>query len=268
MASQEQLLSWKRRVRHSVGFIGAVVALGLAPAAATADDEVDALALNLIDRFYDALAPDNTELAGFLGDGFQIIGSDGVRFDRSGYLGFPKAITRFEISDLIAKRDGDLVTATFEVGYEGAFEGVARTVPRLARIAVFEETDDGWKLQALAALGTGQNDVDAKAADVLGRWLAATASGDAETIHALASPDFQLQTADGNGMSLDNFAGQPATSEPAVVQDIVATSFSNTMVIRYTLRNADGALTPRLTVFQRINGEWRAAAEALFAAVE
>ena len=52
------------------------------PGIATAGDDVDALARDLIDRFYDALAPDNAMLAEFLGAGFQIIGSDGLLFDR------------------------------------------------------------------------------------------------------------------------------------------------------------------------------------------
>ncbi|MCP4382451.1 MAG: nuclear transport factor 2 family protein [Hyphomicrobiales bacterium] len=190
---------------RGTGAFAFIVALGVGSNAAIADNDVENLAQQLVERFNNALAPDNAELAGFLGDGFQIIGSDGVHFDRSGYLGFPKAITEFEISDLVARRDDDLVTAIFEVGYQGAFAGVARHVPRLARIAVFQETDDGWKLQALAALGTGEDDVDAVAATVLGRWQAAIAAGDPEKIRALASPDFQLQRPDGKGISLDGF---------------------------------------------------------------
>jgi len=170
-----------------------------------ASDDVDALARDLIDRFYDALAPDTAELAAFLGTGFQIVGSDGLRFDRETYLTFPKAITSYEISDLVVRRDGDVLTATFEVGYKGEFEGAERTVPRLARLAVFNETEGGWKLKALAALGTGENDVNGKAAEVVTRWLAANASGDLAAVRQLASPDFQLQRPDGGGFGLDDF---------------------------------------------------------------
>lgn len=49
---------------------------------ASESTEINQLALSLTDRFYDDLAPDNAALAGFLGDGFQIIGSDGLRSDR------------------------------------------------------------------------------------------------------------------------------------------------------------------------------------------
>lgn len=256
-----------RARRHAAA---AVLAAGvvLAPAAIAANDDVDALARDLIDRFYDALAPDNTALADFLGDGFQIIGSDGLRFDRETYLSFPKAVTSYEISELVARRDDNLLTATFEVGYKGVFEGVARSVPRLARLAVFGDTDGGWKLQAFAALGTGENDVGDTAAEVVAHWRAAVASGDGIRIRELASPDFQILRADGRGASLGDYVdGAHETSRPAAVEDLVATSFSNTMVTRYKLME-DGKAAPHLTVFQRINGEWRAAADAAYPPLE
>ena len=234
--------------------------------ASAADEQTDALALKLIDRFYDDLAPDNTALAGFLGEGFQIIGSDGLHFDREGYLSFPKQITRYEISDLSARRDGDVITAIFEVGYVGEIGGVEREVPRLPRIAVFHRTDDGWKLQALAALGTGINDVSPVAQEVVTAWQAALASGDTGLVRRLSSPDFQLTREDGTGSALDEFLGE-IVSKAGVpfVADIVATSFSNTMVVRYTVQgDEDDRPEPRLTVFQRIDGAWRAAGEARY----
>lgn len=239
-----------------------------------AEDSADDLARDLVSRFYDDLAPDNTALAGFLGEGFQIIGSDGLRFTRDTYLSFPKAITRYEISDLVAMREGDVLTATFQIGYTGAFEGAARTVPSLARLAVFHDTADGWKLQALAALGTGQNDVTAEAARVVGQWHAATESGDAEQIRALTAPDFQRQLPDGKGATLEDYLQAVEVPEgPSETEDVVATSFSDTMVTRYSLRTAvgDGApasVSPRMTVFQRINGEWRVAADAIYPPLE
>ena len=51
------------------------------------------------------------------------------------------------------------------------------------------------------------------------------------------------------------------------VDDLVATSFSNTMITRYSL-NLEGKTAPRLTVFQRINGEWRVAADAEYRPIE
>ena len=76
-------------------WICSVFALVLAAAVAVvlpslaADKNTD-LARELIDRFYDAVAPGSTALEGFLSDSFQIIGTDGLHFDRSEYLKFPK----------------------------------------------------------------------------------------------------------------------------------------------------------------------------------
>ncbi|MCB1499200.1 MAG: nuclear transport factor 2 family protein [Bauldia sp.] len=250
--------------------LATMLVLGLAASQRTdaaEGPEIDRLALELIDRFYDDLAPDNAALSTFLGDGFQIIGSDGLRFDRDRYLDFPKAVTRYDISDLVARRDGDVLTATFKVSYLGKFEGIARDVPRLARIAVFHETDEGWKVQALAALGTGENAIESEAGRIVGRWQAAIASGELDQILALAAPDFQIQRPDGQGDSLADYLNSaPTPKGRAVVSDLVVTSFNNTLVARYNLRtdeSDDGeSISPRLTVFERIDGAWLAAAEA------
>jgi hypothetical protein len=74
--------------------------------------------------------------------------------------------------------------------------------------------------------------------------------------------DFQLQRPDGSGVSLDDYvSGTLESSRPAALVDLVATSFSNTMITRCKLR-LDDKVSPRLIVFQRIDGEWRAAADA------
>jgi hypothetical protein len=80
----------------------------------------------------------------------------------------------------------ETICARFDL-YCRSCSGAARTVPRLARLAVFSETADGWKLQALAALGTGENDVSDKAAEVVSRWRGAVASRDPAAIRQLAS---------------------------------------------------------------------------------
>lgn len=261
--------------RNFIALATLLAACLVAPSySAAADDDVDSLALELIDRFYDDLGPDDDALAAYLGDGFQIIGSDGLRFDRETYLTFPKSITKYKISDLVAFREADVLTATFRVEYVGTFVGVAREVPRLSRMAVFHETADGWKIQALAALGTGENAIDDVAASVVTRWRAATASGDKAEILKLASPDYQFQHADGSGATLEEYVKNlPPPTDPTVVEDLVASSFSNTLVTRYSVRKGKEGdrgvpASPRMTVFQRIDGEWRAAADAVFAPIE
>ncbi len=242
-----------------------VAAVPTAPGLA-ADRNTD-LARELIDRFYDALAPDSTALAGFLGDSFQIIGSDGPRLDRSEYLKFPKAITDYEVSDIVSRNDGDILTVTFTITYHGQFRSRQRAVPGLPRLAVFRQAGASWQLVAFAALGTGINDVTVESGKALARFFEALAGGQPERIRAALSPDFQIQASNGKGFVLEEYlsGNLPDWQKMPTVQDLVATSFSNTMVTRYVLK-VDQTLAPAMTVFQRINGEWRVAAHGTFAA--
>ncbi len=242
---------------------------------ASAEDSDEILARELIDRFYDDLAPDKAALAALLGDGFQIIGSDGKHFDKKQYLEFPVTVADYAISDLVARRDGDILTATFSVSYHGNVEGAERAVPHLARLAVFQRRGDGWKLQAFAALGTGANDVTAEAAKALTRFFDAYLTGDPADVGDLLAPDFQIQRSSGAGYALKDYLASdlPVIERTPTISDLVATSFNNAMVTRYMLHveeTIDGepvkALAPRLTVFQRINGRWLVSAHANFAA--
>lgn len=255
-------------------FVALLVAAFAAALPGVAADKHTDLARQLIAHFYDDLAPDNKALGGFLDGSFQIIGSDGLRFDRDQYLKFPKKITKFEISDIVARRDRDMLTATYQISYVGAFNEGHRTVPKLPRLAVFREDGGNWKLVALAALGTGSNEVTTEAAEALTRFFAAVASGDHDRIRAVVSPDYQIQRADGKGYTLQEYLSKslPTVKSSPVMQDLVVTSFSNTMVTRYMLKVEETIqgktaeyLAPRLTVFQRIDGKWRVSAHANFA---
>lgn len=266
------------RMMRILLFLGIVTSATTATTLTAYSDDSDiAEAEGLINQFYDALGPDSSALTGFLSEGFQIIGSDGRRFDRSEYLEFPKSITSYDVSDIVALRDGDILTATFNIGYRGSFEGQERSVPHLPRLAVFSQENDNWKLIAFAALGTGINDVTAEATMALSQWFEAVASGDANRIRAVVSPDYQIQRSNGKGFTLEEYlsGNLPVTNKVAVMQDLVATSFNNTVVTRYKLRVdeiIDGrpveTLAPRMTVFQRINGVWLVAAHANFAKIE
>lgn len=240
------------------------------PAAATATTEDDrALGERLVKQFYEALSPDSAALAAFMDGSFHIVGSDGLHCDRKECLSFPKSIVDFTIDDLVVRREDWDPTAIFHITYHGGFQDGARTVPSLPRLAVFAERDTGWKLVALAALGTGVNDVSIAAGKALAGFFEALSSGNAAELRAVLSPDFQIMHADGNGASIDDYlaADRPKSGSAPVVSDHVATSFSTTMVTRYRLTGAgavveDGATANanRMTVFQRIDGTWRVAA--------
>ena len=235
------------------------------------------LARELIDRFYDALAPNSTALEGFLSDSFQIIGTDGLHFDRSEYLKFPKAITDYKVDGIVARRDSNILTVVFTITYHGKFKTHERGVPSLPRLAVFRETGGAWQLVAFAALGTGINDVTAEGGKALARFFEAVASGEPDRIRAVVSPDYQIQRSNGKGFTLKEYlsGNLPVVRRVPIVRDLVATSFSNTMVTRYMLKVDEiiegktvEALAPRMTIFQRINGEWRVAAHANFATIK
>jgi len=266
------------RSRITAFFLFALAFVAAVPAVpGLAADRSTGLARELIDRFYDALAPDSTALRDLLGDSFQIIGSDGPRLDRSEYLKFPKAITDYTVSDIVSRRDGDILTVTFTIAYQGKFKSGGRAVPGLPRLAVFRKSGDTWQLVAFAALGTGINDVTGESGKVLARFFGALASREPDMVRAVLSPDFQVQESDGKGFGLEEYlsGNLPVWGSMPVVQNLVATSFSNTMVTRYMLKveqtiggKTVETLTPGMTVFQRINGEWRAAAHGTFAAAK
>lgn len=255
--------------------VSAICALPATGMLGQSEDPDTALGKQLIDRFYTDLGPESDDLETFLGESFQIIGSDGLHFDKTEYLSFPKSIVDYDVSDLTVRRDGDLLTATFEITYTGQFEGVARSVPSLPRIAVFAERGGDWSLIALAALGTGENDVTTESSKAISEFFAAIQSGDRDKIRAILSPDFQILRADGSGYTLEDYLASdlPTIKGQPVIEDLVATSFSNTMVTRYFItvdETLDGktveARAPRMTVFQRINGNWLVAAHTNLAA--
>lgn len=264
-----------RKCAYSFFVLAFAAAVGAVSPSWAADRNTE-LARELVNRFYDALAPGSTALEGFLSDSFQIIGTDGLHFDRSEYLEFPKTITEYKVDDIVARRDGDILTATFTITYQGEFEAHARVVPSLPRLAVFREAGGAWRLVAFAALGTGTNDVAAEGGKALARFFEAIASGDPDRIRAVVSPDFQIQRSNGAGFILKDYLSEnlPVLRKVPIVRDLVATSFSSTMVTRYMLKVDETiggktveAFAPRMTVFQRINGEWRVAAHANFATI-
>lgn len=266
------------RTRITVFYLFSLAFVATMPAVpALAADRSAGLARELIDRFYDALAPDSQALAGFLGDSFQIIGSDGPRLVRSEYLKFSKAITDYTVSDIVSRRDDDILTVTLTIAYHGQFKNGQRAVPGLRRLAVFRQSGDTWRLVAFAALGTGINDVTGQSGKALARFFEALASREPDMVRAVLSPDFQVQESDGKGFALEGYlsGNLPVWRSMPVVQDLVATSFSNTMVTRYVLKveqiiggKTVETLAPGMNVFQRINGEWRAAAHGTFAAIK
>lgn len=135
----------------------------------------------------------------------------------------------------------------------------------------------GAALIALFVLAMPAHAASDEAERAVGAWLAAIASGDTTRIGAILAPEFQLQRSDGKGYDRLSYlaSGLPSLTSVPAFTDAAATVGGDIMVVRYTLtlpagstfgRETLAATAPRLTVFRRIDGQWRVAAHANFAA--
>jgi ketosteroid isomerase-like protein len=249
---------------------------GLAPAADAAED-LDALARAQVERFYAATAG-KAPLAEILGEGFQLIRTDGTRYDRSGYVANPASLETYALDGFKATRTGDALMVTFFASARGKIEGIEREITRLPRLAVFTRVGGGWKLQAFANLGSGGVvDPQAEAKKAVDSWLGAVASGEKERVGRVLAPEFQIARADGSAYGaaeylesdLPKIAGLPAA------ENLVATGYGDLLVTRYALKidatiggKTLTAHAPRLTVFRRSEGAWLVVAHANFAQVK
>ncbi|WP_172299893.1 nuclear transport factor 2 family protein [Pseudoruegeria sp. HB172150] len=132
---------------------------------------------------------------------------------------------------------------------------------------------------ALALAGAAQADgIEGESAEALiGGWVAAVASGDAEMVAGVLAPEFQLVRADGTGHDVESYVagGFPVIESVPEVEGAVETGDGAIRVIRYSLvldeevdRAALTRRAPRLTVFRQIDGAWYVTAHANFAVPE
>lgn len=245
--------------------------------AAVADEDATALAEAQLTRFYDGLSG-KAPLADVLGEAFQIMRTDGTRYDRAAYLDRPAAYSDYRLSGIKGTRAGDVLTATYftsAAGTIGDQDVVSEGEPRLA---VFSRTGDSWALQGLANLGNGViTNPEEAAAKAVTEWVTTAASGDKERIAAILAPEFQIVRADGSAYDKDAYlaGGLPSYPTPPAVADLDATGYGDLLVVRYlvtTTVDAGGDMlkpdAPRLTVFRKAGNGWSVVAHANFAAPE
>jgi hypothetical protein len=248
----------------------------LSPAANAAED-LDALARTQVERFYDATSG-KVSLAQILGEGFQLIRSDGTVYERSGYLKNPASLRTYKLDGFKATRAGDTLIVTFFASFSGKIEGVSYEVTRSPRLAVFTRSDGDWKLQAFANIGLGSAaGSEAEARKAVDAWVAAVANGEKKRIASVIAPEFQIARADGSAYGAADYleSGLPKISGTPAVENLVATGYGDLMVVRYAL-NIDMKVSgkavighaPRLTVFRRSEGLWLVVAHANFAALK
>src|SRR5262245_36527642 len=106
------------------GIAAGWVARGSGGTAEAAEDDT-ALAETVLDRFYETHTG-KVEIADVLGDAFQVMRTDGKRYDRAGYVARHPMLSRFKLTGIKAIRSGDILTVSYFAAVDGEIEGVGR----------------------------------------------------------------------------------------------------------------------------------------------
>jgi ketosteroid isomerase-like protein len=257
----------------AAGFAGGWMMRG----GAEAQEDATVLAETELGRFYEALAG-RVALADVLGDAFQIIRTDGMRYDRDGYLARPPSYTDYKLHDIHAVQDGDLLTASYFSTVAGTFEDTSVASEKQPRLAVFAKADGEWKLQALANLGMGTiSDPAAAGKAAVDAWVGAVAAGDTATLGKILAPEFQIIRSDGTAYDTAAYLQSelPHFPEPPKIGSLVVTGHGGYLVARYEIVSevtlggeTEMRYGPRLTVFRKgPDGTWLVVAHANLAAL-
>lgn len=239
---------------------------------AEAEEDPSALAESQLTRFYEALAG-RGELGDVLGDAFQLMRTDGTRYDRETYLSRQPSYSAYKIGDVRALQSGDLLTATYFAGVTGTVEDAGIASEDQPRLAVFARADGEWKMQALANLGLGlMADPAAAGKAAVEAWVNAVASGDAAEVEKVLAPEFQIVRADGTAYGAKEYLQSelPRFPEPPQIGALVVTGYGDHLVARYEITSTvtlgddtEMRNAPRLTVFRKSgDGRWLVVAHA------
>ena len=245
--------------------------------AAKADEDATTLAERQVKRFFEATSG-RVPLADVLGDAFQLMRTDGSRYDRDGYLARPSSLQSYVLKDFRGIQSGNILTATFFAGIKGKVEGMDRDSAEQPRLAVFALADGEWRLQAFANLGQGlTGDVSGLGEKAIDAWMGALVKGDKAGIGAILAPEFEIIRSDGSAYGKAEYLekGLPKIAEQPKVDRLAVTGYGDYLVARYWLtlnETIDGvksiAHAPRLTVFRKSGETWLVVAHANFARVD
>ena len=244
---------------------------------AEAQEDPSALAESQLGRFYEALAGRGS-LADVLGDAFQIIRTDGTRYDRDAYLARPPSYSGYTLGDIKALQSGDVLTATYFAGVTGTIEGTGLDSQDQPRMAVFTRTGGAWQLQALANLGMGLiADPEAAGKAAVEAWVGAVADGDKEALARILAPEFQIIRSDGTAYDTASYLQSelPRFPEAPAFASLVVTGYGDYLVARYEITSKvmlgseeELRYGPRLTVFRKGGGgTWLVVSHANLASI-
>ena len=246
--------------------------------AAEAQEDPTVLAETELTRLYEALAG-RGDLADILGDAFQVMRTDGTRYDKTTYLTRPPSVAAYKLGDVRAFQAGDVLTATYFDGVTGTVEGTGIASEDQPRLAVFVKDGEEWKLQAIANLGMGlQSDPAEAGKKAVDAWVGAVASGDTAVVKKVLAPEFQIIRSDGTAYNAQEYLQSelPRFPEPPKIGTLVVTGYGDYLVARYEIESKitlgdeiEMRYGPRLTVFRKgHDGAWLVVAHANLAALE
>jgi hypothetical protein len=232
---------------------------------AEAAEDATALAETELARFYETHTGKG-HLGDVLGDAFQVMRTDGTRYDREGYMARHPSLSRYQLSDVRAIRSGDVLTVSYFAAVDGEIEGLGRTGGGVPRLAVFTKVADQWKLQAIANLALGLvSNPEAEGKKAIDAWVGAVVSGDKAKVEAVLAPEFQIVRADGSAYDAAGYLAStlPRFGKPPEIKNVIVTGFGDYLVARYAIATDKGDAA-RLTVFRKSGSAWLVVAHANF----
>ena len=244
---------------------------------AEAQEDAATIAATELEHFYEALAG-RGDLAATLGDAFQIVRTDGTRYDRETYLSRPPSYSGYKLGDIRAFLSGDVLTASYYAGVTGTLEGAGIASDDQPRLAVFAREGGEWKMQGLANLGMGlMSDPAAAGKTAVDTWVGTVASGDATALGRILAPEFQIVRSDGTAYDAEAYLQSelPRFPEPPEIGSLVVTGYGDHLVARYEITSQvtiggeqEMRYGPRITVFRKgPDGTWLVVSHANLAAI-
>ena len=120
----------------------------------TSTEDTDALARQLVDTYAQAVFDrDQQALGDLLSEAYVLRRSDGSGYDRQGYIdalaeGSNYELVDFEVTDVTAKRDGDILVVLFTLSAEILEDGHSVLSEPSPSLVTFVKVGDEWKLAA------------------------------------------------------------------------------------------------------------------------
>lgn len=138
-------------------FIGAILAsVMLGSLTASADQTLEREAQAALDSFTNAVVSGPDAVAEILAPEFQIMRSNGVGYDRDGYVASVdgvKVAPDFKHDEIVATTSGDLMVVRYVIELHASVDG-EKMATRAPRLTVFRKIDGVWKVAAHANLAT------------------------------------------------------------------------------------------------------------------